>query len=82
MSEALDRLLEALWEKRGEMTQVQFAAHLGVAQTSVSSLFARRNPPTRRVAAGIVTRYPELEPLVVAVMRESFKAKVAEELRS
>lgn len=62
------RLVEALRERQGDQSQVEFAAALGVSQTLISLLYSGEYRIGRSAAGKILARYPELRNLVADVL--------------
>jgi hypothetical protein len=77
--EATVTLDKAIKQRMGDKTQVEFAAELGIAQSTLSGILAGEPVPgLNKTADAIVRRYPELLPLFL----QTFSAVVLDYLCS
>ena len=73
-------LVEALKERQGDRSQSDFAAEIGIQQGSLSKLYLGYRSVGPEMAAKIIQRFPELQPLVLQTLfRTSVEQSLATE---
>ncbi len=66
----VDRVIDALKLKQGDMSNEQFAQKLGITATMLGYLWRGERQPGMKVYNAVMREYPDLIPDVLMAMRE------------